>query len=85
MARTYAGILGPLALLIALAHGLVHAAQPDTILLVGWCSLLVFAAVGYLVGWIAGRTVEESVGATIQAELAREPSPEEPQTSPSDR
>jgi hypothetical protein len=85
VARTYAGILGPLALFIALAHGLVHAAQPDAILLVGWCSLLVFAAVGYLVGWIAGRTVEESVGATIQAELAREPSPEEPQASPSDR
>jgi hypothetical protein len=77
--------LGPLALLIALVHGLLHAAQPDTILLVGWCGLLVFAAVGYLVGWIAGRTVEESVGATIQAELARETSPEEPQASPSDQ
>jgi hypothetical protein len=83
VARTYAGILGPLALLIALAHGLVHAAEPETILLVGWCSLLVFAVVGYLVGWIAGRTVDESVGATIQAELAQEPSPENPQPPPS--
>lgn len=72
MARIYAGILGPLALLTSLVHGLIHARQTEAILFAAWCSLIVFAAVGYLVGWIAGRTVEASVAAGIRAELTAE-------------
>jgi hypothetical protein len=75
--RTYAGILGPLALLTSVARGLVHARPPEAILLGAWCSLVVFAAVGYVVGWIAGRTVEESVHAIIQGELAQGASAQE--------
>ena len=72
MARTYAGILGPLALVTSLARGIIHATDAESVLFGAWCSLLVFAAVGALVGWIAGRVVEESVSATIEAELPRE-------------
>jgi len=72
VARTYAGILGLVALLTSLARGFIHAHQTDAILLGAWQSLLVFAAVGYVAGWIAGRIVEESVNSTIQDELARE-------------
>ena len=61
MAQTYAGILGLLALLTSLGHGFIHARETEAILLTAWLSLLVFAPVGYLVGWIACRTVEESV------------------------
>ena len=68
MARTYAGILGLLALLTSLARGFIHARETDAVLLTAWWSLLVFAAVGYVVGWIAGRTVEESLSATIEAQ-----------------
>ena len=77
MARIYAGILGPLAMLTSLARGFIHARETEAILLGAWYSLLVFAAVGCVIGWTAGRIVEESVGATIEAELAREKSTEQ--------
>lgn len=69
MAPIYAGILGLLALLTSLAHNAIHAANADTMLMAAWLSLLVFAGLGYLIGWIATRTVEESVQAEIKAEL----------------
>jgi hypothetical protein len=81
VARIYAGILGPLALLTSLAHGFIHAADVKTILLGAWSSLVIFATVGYVVGGIAGRTVEESVQATVQAQLDREESADERQTA----
>jgi len=76
VARTYAGILGPLALIASLAHGLIHAAEIDVMLFWAWGSLLVFAPIGYVVGALAGRTVEESVRSAIEVELAREESAE---------
>jgi hypothetical protein len=78
LARTYAGILGPLAFLTSLAHGLIHAQTTEAMLLGAWWSLLLFAAAGSVLGWIAGRTVEQSVQATIEAELARDASSEPP-------
>ena len=70
MARTFAGIFGPLAFLAALARGAVHAGSVDSTLLAAWCSLLVFSAVGYCIGWVAGSTIEQSVRATVLAELS---------------
>ncbi len=72
MARSYAGVLGPLALVVSLAHGFIHTQPTDAVLLGAWCSLLAFAAGGYVVGWIADRAVRESVSAAIEAELTRE-------------
>jgi hypothetical protein len=80
VARTYAGILGPLALVTSLARGSIHATDPQTMLFGAWCSLLMFAAAGWVIGWIAGRVVQESVGATIRAELAQEQTGEASET-----
>jgi hypothetical protein len=76
VAHVYAGILGPLAFLTSLARGALHGGSTQSVLWTAWCSLLVFAAVGYLVGWVAGMTVEESVRGRISAELAAGQPPE---------
>jgi len=83
LARTYAGILGSLALLTSLARGFVHGQSTDTVLLTAWCSLIVFAAVGYVVGGIAARTIDESVIAAVRSHLAQEKSAEESGEAPS--
>ena len=68
MARIYAGILGPLALLISLVRGVIHAWDTETMLLQAWISLWVFAAVGAVLGWLARRIVEQEVLTRISAE-----------------
>jgi hypothetical protein len=55
----------------------MHDGGTESVLLGAWCSLLAFAAVGYVIGWVAGKTVEESVRGRIKAELAAE-QPDEP-------
>jgi hypothetical protein len=82
VARIYAGILGPLALAASLADGVLHRRHPDSVLFAAWVSLLVFSAVGYVAGWIAGRIVQESVGAVISAELAEHASIGQPEATP---
>jgi membrane protein implicated in regulation of membrane protease activity len=72
VAPRYAGILGPLALLVSLAHGAIHAHQCESMLLAGWLSLVAFALVGGLLGWLAERAVEDSVRSQVAAELAAE-------------
>lgn len=79
MARIYAGIMGPLAFATALARGLINSAEVITTLAGACLALLVFAALGYIVGSIASRIVEESVSALIKIELAREQASEEAQ------
>ncbi len=76
MARIYAGILGPLALLTTIVHGILHARQEEAILQTAWWNLLVFAVIGAVVGWIAGQTIEESVSMTVSRQLAASNSPE---------
>ncbi|HID76891.1 MAG TPA: hypothetical protein EYP56_12955 [Planctomycetaceae bacterium] len=70
MARTYAGILGSLALATSLVDGLVHHREADGVLLAAWLSLWAFAGLGCVAGWVAARGVEESVGAAVAAELS---------------
>jgi xanthine/CO dehydrogenase XdhC/CoxF family maturation factor len=57
---------------------MLHAEQPGAVLFTAWVNLLVFSAVGYVIGWIAGKTVEESVRARIAAELESEKTVEQP-------
>jgi hypothetical protein len=71
VARIYAGILGPLALLTSLAHGALHGRQADAILLDAWYALLGFAALGSVIGWLAGRMVEEEVLARVSSRAAK--------------
>ena len=70
MAHVYAGILGPLAFLTAVARGLIHHGKPESVLLTAWLSLMAFAAVGYIVGWIAEQVVRDSVYGRISNEVA---------------
>jgi hypothetical protein len=77
VARLYAGILGSLALLTTIVHGILHARQEDVILLTAWWNLLVFAVIGAVIGWIAGYTIEGSVSMTVSRQLAANTPPEQ--------
>jgi len=68
--RIYSGILGPLAFLTVVARGFIHGASATSTLYWAWLALIAFAAAGYVAGAIAGRVVEDSVKATLAAELA---------------
>jgi hypothetical protein len=70
LAHTYAGILGPLAMIAALARGATHTAAPEQAVAAAWICLAVFACIGAAVGALAARTVEQSVRATLSSELA---------------
>lgn len=72
MARLFAGILGPLAMLTITTSGLIHGRTSESVAWVAWIALIVFAAIGYVLGWIANRTVEDSVQAAIAAHLEAE-------------
>ncbi len=72
MARIYAGVLGPLAFLTSIAHGVNHGRALDHVLLTAWGCLLIFAFVGSVIGWIAGRVIEDSVNSVIAQEIAEE-------------
>jgi hypothetical protein len=70
VARVYAGILGPLAFLTILARGVWHAGPAEGTLLAAWQGMWVFAALGGVAGWIAQRTVDESVRARVARQLS---------------
>lgn len=82
MARIYAGILGPVAFLTALARGFLLGEEAQRSVFAAWCALWCFAAAGYVVGWIAERTIEQSVRDRISRELATNQQPESPAASP---
>jgi hypothetical protein len=74
VARLYAGIFGCLAFLTTLARGAVCGGSTTGILWAAWGYLWAFAAVGLIVGWIAKRTIEQSVRDQVAARLAEEES-----------
>ena len=82
MARTYAGILALLAFLTAVLQGLLHAGDAQATIETAWCSLWIFAGVGYVLGQIAAWTVGESVAARIAAQVAAEQAAEKNAKSP---
>ena len=69
VAHTYAGILGPLAMLAALIRGLTHGSSAATVVMTAWICLLVFACIGAAVGALAGWIVEQSVHERVLVEL----------------
>ena len=69
MAPTYAGILGPLALLVVLAQGTVHGNSLQSTLMVGWIALIAFSAIGYVAGRIAETTVDRGFQDRVNAEI----------------
>ena len=68
--RIYAGILGPLAFTTTVARGLAHGAAAEPTLWSAWGCLLLFAGVGYVIGWIAETTIDQSVRQRFAAEMA---------------
>ena len=66
----YAGVLGPLALVTVILRGVLKSGSPQETMLAATICLMAFAAVGYVVGQLAERVVEESVRGRLAAELA---------------
>jgi uncharacterized membrane protein (DUF441 family) len=77
VAHKYAGILGLLALTVSLMRGIVAGGASEATLWTAWSSLLVFAIIGAVIGWLAERVVRESVSGRILSEL------QEPKAGPS--
>jgi hypothetical protein len=71
VARTYAGILGSLALVITLARGVLAGGGVDAVLWTGCSHLAIFAAIGAAVGWVAEQIVADAVHGRIAAKLAQ--------------
>jgi hypothetical protein len=70
MGRIYSGIMGPVALLTVMVRGWINGGNTATTLFQAWIALLVFSAVGFILGNLAAAIVEESVRGKVAAELA---------------
>ncbi|MCC6124190.1 MAG: hypothetical protein IT426_04465 [Pirellulales bacterium] len=70
MGRIYGGILGLLAFQTILVRGWIHQSDSQGTLWIAWLGLILFAAVGLVVGRVAGQIVKESVIGRVNAELA---------------
>jgi hypothetical protein len=62
-------------MLTVILSGLIHGRTSQSVAWVAWIALLVFAAIGYVLGWIANRTVEDSVQTSLSAQLDAESEP----------
>jgi hypothetical protein len=69
VARTYAGILANVAMLVVLLRALKDGAGFDGTILQAVVSMALLAAVGLIVGMIAEATIDESVRASMQTEI----------------
>ena len=69
--RTYAGILGPLAMTVVIFRGVLSGAPTEGTLSAATLNLVVFAGIGMVVGSIAQSTVDDAVRAKLEAELER--------------
>ncbi|QEG33069.1 hypothetical protein [Bythopirellula goksoeyrii] len=69
MARTYAGILALLGLIVVLLRAIKDGAGVDGTLLQSVAMMALLAVVGTVVGAIAQTTVDESTRTRVQAEL----------------
>lgn len=70
MERNFAGILGLIAFLTTLARGWGHHAAIEQTIWQAWQALWAFAGLGFVLGWLAGRTVDEAVRTRFANELA---------------
>jgi NhaP-type Na+/H+ or K+/H+ antiporter len=81
--RTYAGTLGLVAFLVALTRGWMLGGGTNAVLLSAWLSLLVFAPLGYFLGWLGGWIVDDAMKTRVAAELAaRTTAPGKPGATP---
>lgn len=66
MGRAYAGVLGPLAFATITLRGVLHHAGGLSTIKLATVSLVLFTAIGYVIGAIAESTVRESVLSQFQ-------------------
>lgn len=69
MARTYAGILALVGMQFVLFRALKNGAGFDGTILQALAAMGLLAAVGLIVGTIAEATIDESVRASVQADI----------------
>lgn len=74
MGRSYAGILGSLAMTVVILRGLINSSGPANTLTIATLALAIFAVVGAVLGHIAQSTIDDSVRQKIEQELAGRPS-----------
>lgn len=70
MGRSYAGILGPLAFLTEILHGLSHGGGSNSTIASAIVALFAFATIGFVLGELAAWIVDDSVRSRLAAELA---------------
>jgi hypothetical protein len=70
MGRIYAGILGPLAMVVIICRGIKDSAGLEGTLTWAIVALAVYAAIGSVLGQIAQATIDESVRYKIEQQLA---------------
>jgi hypothetical protein len=78
MGRTYAGILGPLAMTVVICRGWLDAGGVIGTLNLAILALAAFAVLGAILGQLAQNTVDESVRAKLQQQLSQHAVPAGP-------
>lgn len=69
MGRNYGGILGLVAFATMIGRGMVALSSIDSVVQIATVAMFIFAALGWIVGNIAARIVDESVRHKVNAEL----------------
>ena len=75
MSRVYAGILGPLALTVVIFRGWLESGGVEGTLTLATINLILFAAVGAILGHLAQATIDESVRAKLEQQLTHHAGP----------
>jgi len=81
MAQMYAGVLGPLALITALAHGWATNLAINDCLIRGWLALVAFTLLGFAIGHVAQNVVDEDFRKRVESELENNKSSESDSTT----
>jgi hypothetical protein len=72
VSRIYAGILGPLAMTVAIARGWLASGGVEGTLSSAVLYLVLFAILGAVLGHIAQATIDESVRIALETQLAQQ-------------
>jgi hypothetical protein len=70
MGRTYAGILGPLAMSVIICRGWLGSGGIEGTLALATTYLALFAVIGFLLGQLAQNTIDDSVRAKLEQQLS---------------
>lgn len=73
MARPYATLLGWIAFLTLVLRGVLAEGEITTVVIRAWIGLMVFAFVGFFLGWIAQQIVDWSVKSELERETSVKP------------